>query len=57
VDEKNLVLLEDLERIKEALKMKEDSFVTDFAKLEKESLDLKERVESLLVENNRLHEK
>jgi len=57
VDEKNLVLLEDIEKIKEALKLKEDSFVTDFAKLEKESLDLKERVESLLVENNRLHEK
>ena len=36
VDKKNLVLLEDLERIKEALKLKEDSFVTDFAKLEKE---------------------
>ena len=57
VDDKNLVLLEDLERIKEALKLKEDSFVTDFAKLEKESLDLKERVESLLVKNNRLSEK
>ena len=50
-------MLEDLERIKEALKLKEDSFVTDFAKLEKESLDLKERVESLLVENNKLLEK
>ena len=57
LDINNLVLHGDLERIKETLKLKEDSFVADFAKLEKESLDLKERVESLLVENNRLHEK
>jgi len=53
----NLVLHEDLERIKETLKLKEESFVTDFAKLEKESLKLKQKVESLLVENNRLHDK
>ena len=39
------------------MKLKEDFFVTDFAKLEKESLDLKERVESLLVQNNKLLEK
>jgi len=50
-------LREDLERIKETLKLKEESFVTDFAKLEKESLELKQKVESQLVENNRLHDK
>jgi len=57
VDEKKLVLLEVLERIEEALKLKEDSFVTDFAKLEKESLDLKQKMESLLVENKNFNEK
>jgi len=57
LDISNLVLHEGLKRTKEILKLKEDSFVTRLAKLEKESLDLKERVESLLVENNRLHKK
>jgi len=52
----NLVLHEDLERMKETLKLKEESFVTDFAKLEKESLELKQKFEFLLVENNRLHD-
>jgi len=56
LDMKNLVLHEDLERIKETFKLKEEILVTDFTKLEKESLELKQKVESLLVENNKLYE-
>jgi len=57
LDINNLVLHGDLERIKETLTLKEESFVIDFAKLKKESLELNQKVESLLVENNRLHDK
>jgi len=53
---KNLVLHEDLERFKETFKSKEEILVNDLTKLEKESLELKEKAESLLVENNKLHE-
>ena len=56
LDMNNLVLHEDFERTKEILKLKEECFVTTFTKLEKESLDLKEKIESLLVENQNLHE-
>jgi len=52
---KNLVLHEDLERIKETFRLKEEILVTYLAKLEKESLELKQKAESLLVENNKLH--
>ena len=55
-DTKNLVLHDDLERIKDTFKLKEESLVTDLTKLEKESLELKQKAESLLVENNKLHE-
>ena len=37
--------------------MKEEAFVTNLTKLESESLELKQKVESLLVENNKLLEK
>ena len=47
----NLVLHDDLERTKEILRLKEECFVTNFTKLEKEFLDLKQNIESLLVEN------
>ena len=57
LDMNNLVLLEDFERTKEILKLKEECFVTSFTNLEKESLELKEKIESLLVENQTLHEK
>jgi len=57
LDMKNLVLRKDLERIKETFKLKEESLVTDFTKLEKESLELKQKAKSLLVENHNLHEK
>ena len=37
--------------------MKEEVFASDFAKLENESLELKQKVESLLNENNKLLDK
>jgi len=55
LDMKNLVLHEDLERIKETFKVKEEILVTDLTKLKKESLELKQKAESLLVENNKLY--
>ena len=57
LDMNNLVLLEDFERTKEILKLKEECFVTNFTNLEKESLASKEKIESLLVENQNLHDK
>ena len=54
---RTLFCLKILKGLKKPLNWKKISFVTDFSKLEKESLDLKETVEPLLVENNRLHEK
>jgi len=39
------------------LSIKEEAFVTNFAKLEKEFLEPKQKVESLLAENNKLLEK
>jgi len=56
LDMKNLILHEDLERIKETFRLKEEILVTDLTKLEKESLELKQKAESLLVEKNKLHE-
>jgi len=53
---RTLVLQEDLAKLKETLSMKEEAFVTDFAKLEKEFLESIQKVESLLVENNKLLE-
>ena len=40
-DMKHLVLLDDLNKVKETLNLKEEAFATDFAKLENESLELK----------------
>jgi len=56
LDMKSRVLHEDLERIQETFRLKDETLVTNFTKLEKESLELKQRDESLLVENNKLHE-
>jgi len=53
----NLVLHEDLERVKEAFTLKEESFVTNLTKMENESLELQRRIKSLLAENQSLHEK
>ena len=57
LDMNNLVLIEDFERTKEILKLKEDCFAKNYDILEKESLEAKEKIESLLVENQNLHEK
>ena len=45
----NLVLYEDLERVKDNFRLKEENFVTSLIKLEKESLDLKQKIESYLL--------
>jgi len=57
LDMNNLVLHEDLERVKETFSLRVESFVTDFAKLEKNSPELQQKVESLLAENQSLYEK
>ena len=56
LDMKSLVSHEDLERIIETFSLKEETLVTNLTKLEKESLELRQKAESLLVENNKLHE-
>jgi len=53
----NLVLHEDLERVNETFRLKEENFFINLTKLEKKSLDLKQKIESLLTENQSLHEK
>jgi len=53
----NLVLHQDLKKFKGTLSLKEEAFATDLIKLENESLELKQKVESLLVENKKLLEK
>jgi len=57
VDEKTLVLHEDLDKLKETLSMREKLFNDDLSKMESESLQLKRRIESLVCENNQLLEK
>jgi len=56
-DMTNLVLHEVLKKVKETLRLKEEAFATDLTKLKNESLVLKQKVESLLVENKKLLEK
>jgi len=56
VDKKTLVLYEDLNKLKDTLSMKEEAFATNFTKLESESLELEQKVKSLLVENSKLLE-
>jgi len=53
----NLVLREDLNKFKETLSLKEEAFATDLTKLKNEFLELKQKFESLLVENRKLLEK
>jgi len=57
IDMENIVLHEDLNKFKETLSMKEEAFATDLTKIENESLELKQKVESLLIENSKLLEK
>ena len=52
-----MFLHEDLKKFKATLSLKEEAFATDLTKLENESLELKQKVESLLVENRKLLEK
>jgi len=54
VEKKTLVLCEDLNKLKDTLTMKEEAFATDITKLENESLELKQKVESLHVESSKL---
>ena len=54
LDMKNLVLHGDLGKIKETLSWKEEAIGVDLTKLKNESLELKQKVETLLVENNKL---
>jgi len=56
IDMSNLVLHEDLKKFKETLSLKEEGFAADFAKFENESLELNQKVESLLMENKKLLE-
>jgi len=56
IDMTNLVLHEDLKNFKETLSLKEEAFAIDLTKLENESLELKQKIESLLVENRKLLE-
>jgi len=53
----NLVLHEDFKKFKETLSLKEEAFVTDLTKPENESLELKQKVEFLPVENIKFLEK
>jgi len=56
VDMTNLVLHEDLKKFKETLSLKRKAFATDLTKMKTKSLELKQKVESLLVENRKLFE-
>jgi len=47
----------DLDKIKETLRLKEEVFAADLTKLENESFELKQKVESILDENRKLLEK
>jgi len=57
LDMNNFVLHDDLERVKENLRLKEENFVANLTKLQKESFDLKQKIEFLFVENQSLREK
>ena len=53
IEEKTLALCQELDQLKDFINIREK----EFSKLESESLDLKHRLESLVSENNELHEK
>ena len=57
VDEKTLALGEDLDILKETLNMRVKVFNTNLSELKSESLQLKQRLESLVSENKQLLEK
>jgi len=53
IEEKTLTLCQELDQVKDFMNIREKEFL----KLESESLDLKCRLDSLVSENNKLHEK
>jgi len=57
VNEKTLILCEDLDKLKETLSMREKVFNTNLSKLESESLQLKQKIESLICDNHQLLER
>jgi len=57
VDEKTLILYEDLGKLKEPLSKREETLNTNLSKLESESLQLKQKIESLVCENHQLLER
>jgi len=57
VNERTLILHEDLNKLKETLSMREKVFNTDLSKLESGPLQLKQRIKSLIYENSQLLEK
>ena len=57
VDKETLALHENINVLKETLLMKEETCSINLSKLEKESLDLRGKVETLLEENKNLLEK
>jgi len=57
VDEKTIILYEDLGKLKETLSMREEMFNTNLSKLESETLQLKQKIESLICENHQLFER
>jgi len=57
IEEKTLALCKELNKIKDFMNMREKEFNSELSKLESGSLDLKHRLESLVSENNQMHEK
>ena len=51
-DDATLTLCKDLDMLKDLMNTREKVFNTDFSSLKSESLDLKLRLESLVIENN-----
>jgi len=57
MDEKTLILYEDLGKLKETLSLREEMFNTNLSKQESESLQLKQKIEYLICENHQLLER
>jgi len=57
VDEKTLGLCEDPDKFNETLNMREEVFNSNLLKLKSESLQLKQKIESLICENHQLLER
>jgi len=57
IDEKVLVLCNELDTLKDLMNKRDEMFNTNLLRLNRESLDLKLKVESLVSENNQLLKK